>query len=58
MKRGRPIEQPTEVLEKFTRVVKHSDGSITTWFYDYTKTKNGPKRDRKASKTVINQNCV
>ena len=34
MKRGRPVEQPVEIKEKYTRIVKHSDGSVTTWFYD------------------------
>ena len=42
MKRGRPVEQPVEVKEKFTRVYKHDDGSVTTWYYDYSKTKLRP----------------
>lgn len=54
MKRGRPPEQPAEVKEKYTRVVKHSDGSVTTWFYDLSKTKDGPiKTETKYPKGML-----
>ena len=54
MKRGRPVEQPIEVKEKFTRVVKHDDGSVTTWYYDYSKTKLGPiKTETKYPKGLV-----
>ena len=54
MKRGRPVEQPIEVKEKFTRVVKHDDGSVTTWYYDYSKTKLGPiKTETKYPKGML-----
>ena len=42
MKRGRPVEQPIEVKEKYKQVFKHEDGSVTTWYWDYSKTKLGP----------------
>lgn len=32
--RGRPKSEPKEEVTKFTQVVKHDDGAVTTWFWD------------------------
>ena len=49
-----PSHDPLEVKEKFTRVVKHDDGSVTTWYYDYSKTKLGPiKTETKYPKGML-----
>lgn len=54
MKRGRPSEQPIEVKEKFTRVYKYDDSTVITWFYDYSKTKDGPiKTEAKYPKGML-----
>lgn len=31
-------------MEKFTREFKNTDGTTSTWFYDYDKFPNGPYR--------------
>jgi len=42
VKRGRPkVEQVKEKI-KFTQVVKHSDGAVTTWYWDKSVRVDGP----------------
>jgi hypothetical protein len=54
MKRGRPVEQPVEVKEKYKQVFKYEDGSVTTWYWDYSKTKLGPiKTETKYPKGML-----
>jgi hypothetical protein len=33
-KRGRPKSEPKEEVTKYTQVVKHDDGAVTTWYWD------------------------
>jgi riboflavin synthase alpha subunit len=42
VKRGRPVEEPKEEQVKFTQVIKHSDGAVTTWYWDKSIRTDGP----------------
>ena len=41
-KRGRPKDSPIEEIIKYTHVVKHSDGAVTTWYWDKSIRTEGP----------------
>lgn len=41
-KRGRPKDEPVEEIVKYTQVVKHSDGAVTTWYWDKSIRTEGP----------------
>ena len=41
-KRGRPKDTPVEEIVKYTQVVEHSDGAVTTWYWDKSIKTEGP----------------
>ena len=40
--RGRPKDTPVEEIVKYTQVVKHNDGAVTTWYWDKSISIDGP----------------
>ena len=40
--RGRPKDTPVEEIIKYTQVVKHNDGAVTTWYWDKSISIDGP----------------
>ena len=40
--RGRPKDTPVEEIIKYTQVIKHNDGEVTTWYWDKSISIDGP----------------